>query len=134
MFRKDHHFFFFLGRDVSRAFVTGDFNEEKLTDAVLDLPDSDLKSLRDWSTFYEDHYEYKGRLEGRFYDALGEPTPYQLTLEKRFEELALLDVSKTALKQMYPPCNVEWDSDKGTRVWCSKKRLVIFLFGFYIQS
>lgn len=22
----------------------------------------------------------------------------------------------------YPPCNVEWDVNTGSRVWCSKKR------------
>lgn len=28
-------------------------------------------------------------------------------------------------KILFPPCNVEWDADRGTRVWCTDKRYKI---------
>lgn len=51
-----------LGRDGSRAFVTGDFTESGLIDDVLDLTLSELRSLNDWLQFYQKEYIYKGML------------------------------------------------------------------------
>lgn len=31
-------------------------------------------------------------------------------------------------KMRFPPCNVEWNPDNGTRVWCTKKRYLRFYF------
>ncbi|KAK7483949.1 hypothetical protein BaRGS_00024833 [Batillaria attramentaria] len=44
---------FFSGRDGSRAFVSGEFNEKGLTDDVTGLSDSDILALEDWKNFYE---------------------------------------------------------------------------------
>lgn len=55
-------YYFFSGKDGSKAFITGDFTEEGLIDDVLDLSLQDLKSLSDWSKFYHKEYRYKGKI------------------------------------------------------------------------
>ena len=52
---------FCSGRDASRAFITGDYSEEGLTDDVLDLNDQELRGLQDWLVFYKREYTYKGK-------------------------------------------------------------------------
>lgn len=49
------------GRDGSRAFVTGDFTEEGLTDDVDSLNAQELRSLNDWLKFYRKEYIFKGK-------------------------------------------------------------------------
>lgn len=111
----------FAGRDASRAFVTGDFSESGLTDDVMGLTPQDLKSIQDWSLFYLKEYSYKGKLVGRYYTSDGKRTDYH----KEVENLINLAVEESAAKnadfQRYPPCNVEWSAETGSRVWCSKQ-------------
>lgn len=65
---------------------------------------------------------FLGKLIGLFYDENGSPTEYSEQLNRRMQqaenEKNLLDVEK----HNYPPCNVEWDAVKGSRVWCTRKR------------
>ncbi|XP_012265794.2 neuferricin [Athalia rosae] len=111
----------FVGRDASLAFVTGDFTDEGLTDDVSSLTPSQIKSLHDWGQFYAKDYVYKGKLVGRYFDSNGNPTKqYQMVQEK----LALADMEKSdeeQKKRMFPPCNIEWKPEVGTRVWCTKR-------------
>lgn len=110
----------FLGRDASRAFITGDYTEEGLTDHVLDLNYQELKGLQDWLAFYRRQYTYKGKLIGRYFDNDGNPTPYHQKLLEKFEEAEENEKTKGHYKLMFPPCNVEWTPEKGSRVWCTK--------------
>ena len=52
----------FAGRDGSRAFVTGKFDDEGLVDDVADLTDDQLFSIFDWLDFYlkEEKYIFMG--------------------------------------------------------------------------
>ncbi|EDW07022.1 neuferricin homolog [Drosophila mojavensis] len=112
---------FFVGRDASVSFVSGEFEHYDPTtaDDVLSLKGNDLIELAKWQQFYEKEYTYKGKLIGRFYDEAGQPTVYH----KKF--LVLLDEAKIAkaqvdeLRNRYPGCNIEWSEAKGTRVWCT---------------
>lgn len=52
----------FTGRDASRAFVTGDFSENGLTDIVDDLSPQELRSLNNWLQFYHKTYIFKGKM------------------------------------------------------------------------
>lgn len=45
-----------LGRDASRAFVTGDFSDAGLVDDVADLSSSEMLTLQTWLSFYEKNY------------------------------------------------------------------------------
>ncbi len=56
-------FFLFLARDGTRAFVTGQFNEEGLIEDVSDFSPSQLYELYDWKEFYHKSYTYVGKWE-----------------------------------------------------------------------
>lgn len=114
----------FAGRDASRAFVTGEFTEDKASDEVLDLSLTDLLSLKQWVEFYEKDYVYKGKLVGRYFTATGAKTDYHRELEKKLMEAKAAKNNKEEDRRKFPPCNMEWSADKGSRVWCSSRRLV----------
>lgn len=71
-----NNFSSFLGKDASRAFVTGDFTEAGLTDDINDFDDEKMLSLSDWLNFYDKEYSLIGVVEGRFYDSNGKLTEY----------------------------------------------------------
>lgn len=112
----------FAGRDASRSFVTGDFETNDQVDDVLDLSHNELLSLRDWSKFYKREYEYKGKLIGRYYDERGRTTNYWTKLQEKLNEAEKIKQNEKDEELLFPPCNVEWNAETGTKVWCSKKR------------
>ena len=50
----------FSGKDGSRAFVTGQFNEEGLTDDISDFTPHQMHEIHDWKQFYSNSYTYLG--------------------------------------------------------------------------
>ena len=69
-----------LGRDASRAFITGEFTKD-LNDNLDGLDDSQIASLFEWLDFYDKTYTFLGYLNGRFYDKDGQKTDYYKELE-----------------------------------------------------
>ncbi|XP_030386487.1 neuferricin homolog [Scaptodrosophila lebanonensis] len=112
---------YFVGRDASVSFISGEFDHYDPTtaDDVLSLKPEDLLGLDNWKQFYVKDYVYKGKVIGRFYDEHGAKTSYH------HKYLALLDQAQIAkaqveqLRTKYPDCNIEWSEEKGTRVWCT---------------
>ena len=51
-----------VGKDGSRAFITGDFSESGLTDDVSALTNSQWLDLLHWFEFYEKQYIYVGKI------------------------------------------------------------------------
>lgn len=51
----------FLGRDASRSFITGLFDEKNLIDDVLDLDSNDILGLDTWLSTYKKKYKEIGR-------------------------------------------------------------------------
>uniref|UniRef100_A0A224XVH9 Putative heme/steroid binding protein n=1 Tax=Panstrongylus lignarius TaxID=156445 RepID=A0A224XVH9_9HEMI len=115
------HYHGFIGRDASRAFITGDFSEEGLTDDLSNLLLSDLMGLKDWLKRYEKDYIYKGKLIGRFYDENGRSSSYLRDIESKCQEASKSNEQNKYYNLKYPPCNIEWSKEKGSRVWCSMK-------------
>ncbi|XP_069946347.1 neuferricin [Cherax quadricarinatus] len=113
---------FFSGRDGSRAFVTGDFTEEGLTDDISGLSSSDYIGLDEWVKFYESDYKYVGKLIGRFYDEKGEPTSQYYDAQRWISEAYRQRESENKEKKMFPPCNSEWTPESGARLWCTNRR------------
>ena len=72
---------FFAGRDASRAYVTGKFEEEGLVSNVDGLSSSDYLGLEEWSSFYQKDYVKVGVLDGLFYDGKGEVTQHWRDLQ-----------------------------------------------------
>ncbi|XP_016786739.1 neuferricin isoform X3 [Pan troglodytes] len=116
------HYSGFAGRDASRAFVTGDCSEAGLVDDVSDLSAAEMLTLHNWLSFYEKNYVCVGRVTGRFYGEDGLPTPALTQVEAAITRG--LEANKLQLqeKQTFPPCNAEWSSARGSRLWCSQKR------------
>ncbi|KAL6260620.1 hypothetical protein P5V15_008140 [Pogonomyrmex californicus] len=111
----------FTGRDASLAFITGEFNNQGLTDDISTLSVRQVKALNDWLQFYNTNYVYKGKLYGKYYNRDGSPTAEFY----KVQEKVLLAKKEKALEEeqdrIFPPCNVEWNLDTGTVFWCTEK-------------
>ena len=116
---------FFTGIDGSKAFVTGEFNDEGLTDDILDLDPLLIEEIENWSRFYDKDYTYVGKLIGRYYDETGNPTKYWYKYQKKLREADAIKIEKRAQEQKFPPCNSRFTPEDGGTVYCSKKRSVI---------
>ncbi|KAF8007604.1 hypothetical protein BT93_K1570 [Corymbia citriodora subsp. variegata] len=110
-----HHF---SGRDASRAFVSGNFTGEGLTDSLRGLSSSEVKSVVDWRDFYFRSYTYVGKLVGRYYDSQGNPTKYLKGVEAKAARGAQLLEKQKIEEAKQPSCNSRWSQDEGGEVWC----------------
>lgn len=112
---------FFVGRDASVSFVSGQFDhyDPDTADDVLSLKSSDLLQLAGWLQFYEKEYEYKGKLIGRFYDDQGKSTAYHKKYLAMLDQALIDKAAVDELRNKYPGCNIEWSEATGTRVWCT---------------
>ena len=113
---------FFAGRDASRAYVTGKFQDD-LNDDVRDLDPSALSGLVDWRSFYEKHekYGYVGKVVGRLYGADGAATPLLGMVEMRAAEFdaAQEERKKRETDGSLPAvCSYRWHKDTGGQVSC----------------
>jgi predicted heme/steroid binding protein len=111
---------FFAGKDASRAFITGEFNEDGLVDDVQGLEVSSFGGIREWSQFYEKDYKRIGRVVGTYYDSRGCPTSRVQYLEDMYRLLDEQDKAQDEENHRFPPCNSQWTHETNvTRVWCS---------------
>lgn len=111
----------FTGRDASLAFITGEFNDDSLTDDISSLSIHQIKALNDWVQFYNKNYIYKGKLNGRYYNKDGSPTKESYNVQKILINAKEKQFEEVHKKRMFPPCNIEWKPDSGTVVWCTQK-------------
>ncbi|CAI5951016.1 unnamed protein product [Closterium sp. NIES-64] len=58
-------------RDATRAFVSGNFSGDGLTDDLTGLSGEQCIGIADWRDFYFKTYIHVGKLVGRFYDEQG---------------------------------------------------------------
>lgn len=111
----------FIGRDGTRAFVSGNFTEDELTEDIDDISGTEALELNNWLDFYTEKYVFKGHLIGRFFDSQGTPTKYWHQFQAKLN-IAQEDSEEVLQEKMkYPPCNIAWSQNEGTRVWCSTK-------------
>ncbi|KAJ8967513.1 hypothetical protein NQ314_002828 [Rhamnusium bicolor] len=118
---SNQQYHIFVGRDASRCFVTGNFNEEAISEEVVDFNNEDLRSINHWFNFYKKEYTRIGKLIGKYFDENGNLTPYGKTVQNLIKEAELSKAKDNLEKVKFPPCNVEWDAERGTRVWCSDR-------------
>lgn len=112
---------FFSGKDASRAFVTGEFNDKGLTDDVMGLDSENYLGLDEWVKFYRKDYKRVGVLEGRFFDAAGEATAYTRQVRNLIEDAHNEKAASLEEHDVFPPCNSAWSEGGGHRVWCTPK-------------
>lgn len=108
----------FSGRDASRAFVSGNFTGDGLTDSLLGLSSTEVKSVVEWRDFYFRTYIYVGKLVGRYYDDKGNPTKYLKGVEAKAARGAQLLEKQKIEEEKVPSCNSRWSQDDGSEVWC----------------
>ncbi|KAM6466465.1 neuferricin isoform 1-T3 [Liasis olivaceus] len=111
----------FSGKDASRAFATGDFTPAGLVDDISGLSPPQMLAIQNWLSFYNKNYVHIGKVAGRFYQENGVPTKVLEEAQALFEEGEKLQAQEVERKNRYPPCNSEWSSAGGSRVWCSKQ-------------
>lgn len=118
-YKKGGSYEFFVGRDASRAYVTGNFKDD-LNDKVDDLSQAQVRDLFNWKSFYDKTYTYLGLLEGRFYNNEGQKTEYLLNLEKLNDNQIQNEKKNSEFHSRFPSCNSEWTQEKGiTKLWCT---------------
>ncbi|CAA7402615.1 unnamed protein product [Spirodela intermedia] len=110
-----HHF---AGRDASRAFVSGNFTGDGLTDSLRGLSSVEMKSVVDWRGFYMRTYVFVGKLIGRYYDNSGNPTKYLKGVEAKAARGAQLLEKQKLEEDKLPSCNSKWSERDGGEVWC----------------
>lgn len=110
-----HHF---AGRDASRAFVSGNFTGDGLTDSLHGLSSSEVNSIVDWRKFYFERYIFAGKLIGRYYDNQGNPTKYLKGVEVKAKRGAQLLEKQKSEEAKIPSCNSKWSQQEGGEVWC----------------
>lgn len=111
----------FTGRDASLAFITGEFDDEGLTDDISSLSAQQVKALEDWLQFYNTNYNYKGKLYGRYYNQDGSPTVEFNKVQEKLLVAKNEKLMEEKHKRMFPPCNIEWNPEIGTVFWCTNK-------------
>lgn len=62
-----------------------------------------------------------GRLAGKMFDPIGQPTDYYRSVMEQVEAAISEKQREELLRARYPPCNIEWKESTGTRVWCSQQ-------------
>ncbi|KAF3341482.1 neuferricin [Carex littledalei] len=110
-----HHF---SGRDASRAFTSGNFTGDGLTDLLQGLSSEQVNSVVNWRKFYTERYIYVGKLVGRYYDQEGNPTKYLKGVETKAKRGAQLLEKQKNLESKIPGCNSKWSQSEGGEVWC----------------
>ncbi|GER39315.1 membrane-associated progesterone receptor component 1 [Striga asiatica] len=110
----------FSGRDASRAFVSGNFTGEGLTDNLHGLSKSEVKSIVDWREFYFKTYTFVGKLVGRYYDKEGKPTKYLKGIEAKAARGSQLLEKQKKKEAEVASCNSKWSQEEGSEVWCDE--------------
>ncbi|XP_078431586.1 membrane-associated progesterone binding protein 4 isoform X3 [Wolffia australiana] len=127
-------------RDASRAFVSGNFTGDGLTDSLHGLSSVEIKSVVDWRNFYLRTYVWRqryrfrrlpplskdrhcgnlfvGKLVGRYYDKSGKPTKYLKGVEAKAARGAQLLEKQKQEESKLPNCNSRWNDKDGGEVWC----------------
>lgn len=118
---KGETYHVFVGRDNSRSFVSGNLEEADISDNVIPMTQAEFRSLNHWAQFYKKEYTKIGKLIGRYYNSNGKLTPYGREVKLLIKEAELAQADENAEKLKFPPCNIEWDPQSGTRVWCTSK-------------
>lgn len=108
----------FCGRDASRAFVSGNFTGDGLTDSLHGLSSPEVKSVVEWRDFYFRTYIFVGKLVGRYYDREGYPTKYLQAAEAKAARGAQLQEKQKKEEAKIVGCNSKWSQDEGSEVWC----------------
>ncbi|CAI0374827.1 unnamed protein product, partial [Linum tenue] len=94
----------FAGRDASRAFVSGNFTGDGLTDSVRGLSTTEVKSIVEWRDFYFRTYTH------------GNPTKSLKGVEAKAARGKQLAEKQKKEEAKQTSCNSRWSQDEGGEV------------------
>lgn len=106
------------------AFITGEFEktaDDDDDDVLKKLSAQEIYSIHQWKQFYEKDYKFVGLLIGRYYNSDGSQTEYMDRVEIQVARAIKEKERQENLRSQYPPCNIEWRAETGTRVWCTEQ-------------
>lgn len=110
---------FFAGRDGTRGYVTGEFNDKGLIEDISGFTLSQIHSVNHWLQFYMKDYTFKGYLLGKYFDEHGNPSEAKLEFDRKLVFANKAEEEKKADIVMFPPCNSQFKSGQGKTLWCS---------------
>ncbi len=111
-----------VGRDGSRAYITGEFDEEGLIDNIEGFTPGQVADLDGWVKFYDKDYTFVGKLIARYYNKDGSQTKEWYKYQRALADKEKLDVETAKLKIKFPGCNSHWTQDEGGKVFCTTGR------------
>lgn len=79
----------FAGRDGSRAFITGEFNDDGSVPDFDGLTLSQIQGIEGWREFYHKDYTYVGKLIGFYWGSDGNPTKEKLEYDEKLKLAAI---------------------------------------------
>lgn len=113
---------FFAGKDGSRAYSTGQFDDEGLIDDITGTTVQQIGEIYHWINIFSKKYPFVGRLEGPFFTAGGLPTAHWREVEDSLSQLSALEKEKGEVRRKFPSCNSHYDQGAGkAEVWCTEK-------------
>jgi predicted heme/steroid binding protein len=112
---------FFAGIDGSRAYVTGEFNEEGLIDDLGGFTPLQIGEIDGWIKFYDKTYTYAGKLIGRYYNKDGSPTKEWYKTQDLLAQKEKMEAERKEMEKQFPGCNSRWNKEDGGYVFCSDK-------------
>ncbi|XP_063821959.1 neuferricin [Ostrinia nubilalis] len=117
---KGSSYHYFVGKDGSRAFITGDFKDEgPEKDHVLDLTCDELLVLLNWIKTFKEKYKHVGFVIGTYFDQEGYPTEYNKLFIEKVDNCKVQKEIEKQRNIKYPPCNISWSAENGSKVWCT---------------
>jgi len=120
-YKPGQSYSFFVGKDASKAFITGDFTESGLTDDLTELDVQSFDGIQTWIDLYENDYQRVGKLIGTYYDSNGCQTEALHWVRQQIQRNHQLKDEQNEELQVFPYCNSEWSGQTNSgRVWCSR--------------
>ncbi|XP_066930092.1 neuferricin-like [Clytia hemisphaerica] len=116
---KDGAYHFFAGKDASRAYVSGQFNDEGLIDDITGLPAGQYSGLKGWTDTFENKYPFVGKLEGFFYDSNGNEKEGIAIYRQGLIEASKFEAEEKDDEKKFPGCNSRYTPQTGHEIWCS---------------
>ena len=115
----------FAGRDATRAFHTGEFDDAGLVPNLDGLPHDACLALEEWAGFYRsaDEYPRVGVLApGEFHDERGAPTAAKRAFDDAVARARHQRAAIKARDGAFPACASRWSAEEGGEVWCEDGR------------
>lgn len=135
-YEKGQGYNIFVGKDSSRAFVTGDFDPNKKHeipgyDIFTNFTDEQVLGVKHWDDFYKEGGDRKTYfqvgvlyIEGGYYNIDGSPNEKHARLQQLYQDAKRREEQRKEEIKKYPHCNSKYRQNEGGKVWCANEEHV----------